>query len=102
MSPTGREPERPRPSGDDLPAAGTGETAPVVTSAPLPLALRLLLVLLLLGLVLFCVFGFLATLEPLPGTVRWGFRAIYLLVGTLGLGGMAWLLLPAGLRPGQR
>lgn len=42
---------------------------------------RLLTAIILLGVVAFCVFGFLATFEPLPPATQWTWRAIYAAVG---------------------
>ncbi len=50
---------------------------------------RLISVLMLLGVTGFCVFGFLATFEPLPATTQWTWRAIYSVVGIASLAGVA-------------
>jgi O-antigen/teichoic acid export membrane protein len=53
---------------------------------------RISLGLVLLGLVAFCVFGFLATFEPLPLPQQWAWRIMYGLVGVSCLLGIVRLL----------
>lgn len=50
---------------------------------------RLISAIVLLGVTGFCVFGFLATFEPLPAATQWTWRAIYGIVGTAALVGAA-------------
>lgn len=47
------------------------------------IALRLVITLAGLALAGFCLFGFLATFEPLPPLQRWAWRAAYGLIGLL-------------------
>lgn len=42
----------------------------------------------------FCVFGFMATFEPLDASTQFTWRVIYGLVGLVCLGGLVVLLLP--------
>ncbi len=49
---------------------------------------RLIETVLLLGVLLFCLFGFLATSEPLDRTTQWLWRVIYVLVGIASLIGV--------------
>ena len=58
---------------------------------------RILLGLVLLSVLGFCLFGFLATFEPMARLTQWIGRAIY---GVLGLASLAGLLRLA--RPGRR
>lgn len=51
--------------------------------------LRLLLTGLLVGVLLFCVFGFMATFEAMPTVTRWTWRAIYAVAGLSTLAGIA-------------
>ena len=51
--------------------------------------LRLLMTGLLTGVFLFCVFGFMATYEPMPTVTRWTWRAIYSVAGFSTLAGTA-------------
>ncbi|MFN6104464.1 MAG: hypothetical protein ACK5EA_08440 [Planctomycetaceae bacterium] len=53
---------------------------------------RLIETVLLLGVLLFCLFGFLATFEPLDRTTQWLWRVIYVLVGIASLIGVLRLL----------
>lgn len=46
---------------------------------------RLVETVLLLGVLLFCLFGFLATFEPLDRATQWLWRVIYILVGIASL-----------------
>jgi len=48
---------------------------------------RLLGSVLLLAVSCFCVFGFLATFEPLPAAVQWTWRGIYIVLGLVCLAG---------------
>jgi hypothetical protein len=41
---------------------------------------------------LFCVFGFAATFEPMPGQTRWVFRGIYGLIFIGNVAGLAHLI----------
>lgn len=50
---------------------------------------RLPVALVLLAIAVFCVFGFLATLEP-PGSI--GLRVVYAAVGLAALSGAGWLV----------
>ena len=43
--------------------------------------LKLITAVLLLAVAGFCVFGFLATFEPLPLTAQWAFRGLYTVLG---------------------
>jgi len=52
--------------------------------------LRLLMTGLLAGVLFFCVFGFMATLEAMPTAARWTWRIIYSLAGVFNLAGMAF------------
>ena len=54
--------------------------------------LRLLLTGLLFGVLVFCVFGFMATYEPMRTITRWTWRVIYSVAGLFTLAGMvaAW------------
>ena len=52
--------------------------------------LRLLMTGLLVGVLIFCVFGFMATYEPMRTVTRWTWRAIYSLAGLSTLAGMAF------------
>jgi len=54
--------------------------------------IRILLALLLAAATLFCVFGFVATLEPMPDQTRWVFRAIYGLIFVGNVAGLAHLI----------
>lgn len=54
--------------------------------------IRTLLALLLAAAALFCVFGFAATFEPMPGQTRWVFRAIYGLIFVGNVAGLAHLI----------
>jgi len=49
--------------------------------------LKLLGSVLLLAVAGFCVFGFLATFEPLPPAVQWTWRGIYIVLGLACLAG---------------
>ena len=51
--------------------------------------IRILLALFLAAATLFCVFGFLATFEPLPTQVQWTWRTIY---GLIFIGNVAGLI----------
>ncbi len=44
---------------------------------------------LLLAVAAFCVFGFLATFEPMQAAKQWTWRAIYVVVGGCSLAGVA-------------
>ncbi len=46
---------------------------------------------LLLGVVAFCVFGFLATFEPMPPVRQWMWRAIYSGIGSTAVVGAAFI-----------
>jgi hypothetical protein len=48
---------------------------------------RILLAIILPGVFAFCVFGFLATFEPLPPPTQWTWRAIYAGIGLAALVG---------------
>lgn len=54
--------------------------------------IRTLLTLLLAAAALFCVFGFAATFEPMPGQARWVFRSIYALIFVGNIAGLAHLI----------
>ena len=56
------------------------------------LMLRLLMTGLLLGVLAFCVFGFMATYEPVRTVVRWMWRVIYAVAALSTLAGItaAW------------
>ncbi len=54
--------------------------------------IRILLALFLAAATLFCVFGFVATLEPMPDQTRWVFRAIYGLIFVGNVAGLAHLI----------
>jgi hypothetical protein len=58
------------------------------------LLLRLVGFVLLLPIVGFCVFGFLATFEPLPPAVQWSWRGIYAVIGLACLAGAVRLVWP--------
>ena len=51
--------------------------------------IRIIFCLFLTLVALFCVFGFLATFEPLPTQVKWTWRAIY---GLIFIGNIAGLI----------
>lgn len=57
--------------------------------------MRILLSILLstaaLGILLFCVFGFMATLEPMDLAVQVTWRIIYGVIGTGCVGGLVWV-----------
>ena len=57
--------------------------------APMKLMLRLLMTGLLLGVLVFCVFGFMATYETMRTVVRWTWRVIYAVAGLSTLAGIA-------------
>ena len=54
--------------------------------------IRILLALFLAAATLFCVFGFAATFEPMPGQTRWVFRSIYGLIFVGNIAGLAHLI----------
>ena len=54
--------------------------------------IRILLALFLAAATLFCVFGFAATLEPMPGQARWVLRGIYGLIFVGNVAGLAHLI----------
>ncbi len=56
------------------------------------MTIRILLPLFLAAATLFCVFGFAATFEPMPGQTRWVFRAIYGLIFFGNVAGLAPLI----------
>ena len=62
--------------------------------------LRILFALTLIPVLGFCVFGMLATFEPLPAVTQWLWRGIYGSVGAASLLGIAGLLLPLGRKAG--
>jgi len=53
--------------------------------------MRPILILLLVLVLLFCVFGFMATFEPMERSVQLGWRFAYGSVGMACLAGVAWL-----------
>jgi len=58
------------------------------------IAIRVLLVAMLASVAAFCVFGFLATFEPLPWATQWAWRAVYSVVGLLSVTAAVWVLRP--------
>ena len=54
--------------------------------------IRILLALFLAAATLFCVFGFAATLEPLPARTQWIWRGIYGLIFVGNIAGLAHLI----------
>lgn len=56
------------------------------------LVARIIGVLLLVGCILFCIFGFIATFEPLAPSTQLFWRIVYGLLGTACLGGIIFLL----------
>jgi len=59
--------------------------------------IRILLALLLAAAALFCVVGFVATLELMPGRTQWIWRGIYGLIFVGNIAGLAHLI--RGIRP---
>lgn len=59
------------------------------TPAPMKSILRLLMTGLLVGVLVCCVFGFMATYEPMRTVTRWTWRAIYSVAGFSTLAGIA-------------
>ena len=55
--------------------------------------LRLLVSLPLMGVVAFCLFGFLATFEPMPVLQQWIWRGLYSIAGLASLLTIGWLWL---------
>lgn len=55
---------------------------------------RIILILALLPVLAFCIFGFLATFEPLPENTQWIWRSIYGIIGVGSLLGMIRLFIP--------
>jgi hypothetical protein len=62
-------------------------------------ATRIIGSLVLLAVSVFCVFGFIATFEPLDASTQLAWRAIYGLVGLACLGGIVILSLPRKHKP---
>jgi len=60
----------------------------------MPVVMRILLAVVLVPVLLFCVFGLLATFEPLDRTVQLTWRALYVVAGAGCLGAIVWLLMP--------
>lgn len=52
---------------------------------------KVLLVAVLAIVAAFCVFGFMATFEPLPWATRWAWRGVYSVVGLLSVTAAAWV-----------
>ena len=71
------------------PVSITARCAGHATPAPMKSILRLLMSGLLLAVLVFCVFGFMATYEPMRTVTRWTWRAIYSIAGIFTLGGLA-------------
>ena len=65
------------------------------------LVIRLVAVLMLVAVLLFCVFGFLATFEPLARSVQVTWRIVYAGAGALALAGIVRLLRRAPATPGS-
>lgn len=55
---------------------------------------RVIAAVLLLLILLFCIYGFMATFEPLDRSVQLTFRVVYAVLGTSCLAGVVWLLRP--------
>lgn len=55
---------------------------------------RVVAAVLLLLVFLFCIYGFMATFEPLDRSVQLAFRVVYAVLGTSCLAGGVWLLRP--------
>ena len=49
---------------------------------------RVMITLLCFGILLFCIYGFLATFEPLPESIQLTWRIIYSVIGTLCVAGV--------------
>lgn len=64
------------------------------TGTATSIGLRILFALALLPVLGFCVFGIMATFEPLPVETQWLWRGIYGAVGAACLFGIARLLVP--------
>ena len=62
-------------------------------TSPMKFVLRLLASLPLMGVAAFCLFGFLATFEPMPAMQQWIWRGIYSLAGLVSLLVIIWLWL---------
>jgi hypothetical protein len=65
----------------------------------MPLVPRLVLALLLAGVAAFCLFGLMATFEPLEQSTQLGWRTGYTAIGIMCLGGAAWLIWPRRRQP---
>lgn len=79
---------------------GTATNSRMKTKTTASIGLRTLFTLVLLPLLGFCVFGILATFEPLPPETQWLWRGIYGSIGAGCLFGIARLMLPLARKSG--
>lgn len=61
--------------------------------------LRLVWTLPLMAVAAFCLFGFVATFEPMPRVQQWIWRAVYVVAGSASLFTICWMWLRSRTRP---
>jgi hypothetical protein len=54
------------------------------------IGMRVVTMVVVLIVLAFCVFGFVATFEPMDATKQWSWRAVYGIIGVACVGGYVW------------